>query len=82
MTQSPTFTRDSAFHPVIELVRNGETGYLVPDGDWAQLAHRLKELLADQGRYESMREVAREIADTHDITVQSSSSPRQALYPA
>ena len=54
-----------------ELIRHGVNGYLAPDGDWVRLAQSLKELLADRVKHERMRDEARRIVETHDITVQS-----------
>jgi glycosyltransferase involved in cell wall biosynthesis len=45
-----------------ELVRDGETGFLVPRSDVAQIAHRILELVADPGLRRRMGEAGREAA--------------------
>jgi len=45
-----------------ELVRNGETGYLVPVGDVAGMARRVIELLTDESKRAAMGKAARQIA--------------------
>ena len=54
-----------------ELIVDGETGYLVPDGDFNLLALRLESLLCEREKHARMRSAARRIVETHDITVQS-----------
>jgi glycosyltransferase involved in cell wall biosynthesis len=54
-----------------ELIVEGETGYLVPDGEWNLLALRLETILCEREKHERMRSAARRIVETHDITVQS-----------
>jgi glycosyltransferase involved in cell wall biosynthesis len=43
-----------------EVVADGETGYLVPDGDVPQMARRTRELLTDRARARTMGRNARE----------------------
>jgi glycosyltransferase involved in cell wall biosynthesis len=54
-----------------ELIVNEDSGYLVPDGDWIRLSQCLRELFSNEERLGRMRDSARRIVDTHDITVQS-----------
>lgn len=48
-----------------ELVRNGETGYLVPVGDVAGMARRVIELLTDESKRAAMGRTSRQIAVDH-----------------
>jgi N-acetyl-alpha-D-glucosaminyl L-malate synthase BshA len=45
-----------------ELVRNGETGYLLPVGDVEGMARRSTEVLSDAKRYAAMSQAARRVA--------------------
>lgn len=49
---------------VREAVRDGETGYLVPDRDVDALADRVAGLLADRARRQAMGHAARRLAET------------------
>ena len=48
-----------------ELVRNGETGYLLPVGDVEGMARRSIEILSDDKRHAAMSEAARRVAIEH-----------------
>jgi len=48
-----------------ELVRNGETGYLLPIGDVEGMARRSIEILSDEKRHAAMSEAARRVAIEH-----------------
>ena len=51
-----------------ELVRNGETGYLLPVGDVEGMARRSIEVLSDAKRHASMSEAARRVAiETYNV---------------
>lgn len=50
---------------VSEVIRQGETGYLVPVGDSGALAERLLELLADDAKRREMGTAAREYVRKH-----------------
>lgn len=50
---------------VSEVIRHGETGYLVPVGDSGTLAERLLELLADDAKRREMGAAAREYVRKH-----------------
>jgi glycosyltransferase involved in cell wall biosynthesis len=58
----------SATRPVMEVVRNGETGMLVPFFDVDALADRIIDALANPARYEGLRRAARErIVGSYDF---------------
>ncbi len=50
-----------------ELVRNGENGYLVPDGDLVGFGEALAKIITDDDKRTEMREVAQRDAQTYDI---------------
>ena len=51
-----------------ELVRNGETGYLLPVGDVEGMARRSIELLSDSKKHASMAEAARRVSiENYDV---------------
>jgi len=62
-----TFSRPvvaSAVGGLAEVVKDGETGYLVPPADEVRLAEAIEKTLADKGRAEEMGRVAREMVET------------------
>ncbi len=48
-----------------ELIRNGETGYLLPVGDVEGMARRSIEILSDEKRHAAMSEASRRVAIEH-----------------
>lgn len=56
---------------VSEVIRDGENGHLVADGDGEGMAQRIVELLADPGRAQAMGQRAREIALTEYSAAQN-----------
>lgn len=52
---------------VPDVVRDGETGRLVPPGDKDALAEALKDLLSDKVRCENLGHAAREVARDYDV---------------
>lgn len=49
---------------IVEVVREGETAYLVPPGDVARLAQAISQVLADKPRAEWMGQQAKRLAET------------------
>jgi glycosyltransferase involved in cell wall biosynthesis len=64
---------------VPELVREGETGLLVPSGDAAALARALQALVDDPARREAMGKAARQHAITH-FDIRHTVRQYEALY--
>lgn len=55
-----------------EVVKDGETGFLLPERDWEGLADRIALLMADDERWSAMRNAGKEHVRTHfDIRKQS-----------
>lgn len=54
----------SAVGGLAEVVKDGETGYLVPPADEARLAEAIERMLADKGRAEEIGRAAKEMVET------------------
>lgn len=54
----------SAVGGLPEVVKDGETGYLIPPADEVRLAEAIERILADKGRAEEMGRTAREMVET------------------
>lgn len=64
---------------VSEVIRHGETGYLIPVGDSGALAERLLELLADDGKRREMGAAAREYV-RKEYTAEKMTKRMEILY--